>query len=156
VLSVEDVVIKETMPLRLAEARGVAAGLAPDYIGQVFLALHPKLTDHLRRAGASPGTLVHYYDDPSPDGSVGVHVGYEIGRQPVPAGGGIDVVDLPVVQVASIIHRGSVDDIVRAYQDLIRWIECNGYRRAGSSRELYHEMGADGPRVTELQMPVVT
>jgi effector-binding domain-containing protein len=45
-------------------------------------------------------------------------------------------------------------DIVRVYQDLIRWIEDSGYRPAGYSRELYHEMGADGPQVTELQMPI--
>jgi effector-binding domain-containing protein len=44
--------------------------------------------------------------------------------------------------------------IVRVYQDLIRWIEHSGYRRAGYSRELYHEMGADGPQVTELQIPI--
>jgi effector-binding domain-containing protein len=45
-------------------------------------------------------------------------------------------------------------DIVRVYQDLIRWINDSGYRAAGYSRELYHEMGADGPQVTELQMPI--
>jgi effector-binding domain-containing protein len=149
-----DVVIKETTPLRLAEARGVAAGLAPEHIGPVFLALNPKLIDHLQRAGARPGTLVHYYDKPADDGSVGVHVGYEIGEQPVPASGGIEIVDLPVIQVASIIHRGGMGDIVRVYQDLIRWINDSGYRAAGYSRELYHEMGADGPQVTELQMPI--
>jgi effector-binding domain-containing protein len=38
---------------------------------------------------------------------------------------------------------------------LIRWIKDSGYRLAGNSRELYHEMGADGPRVTELQLPIV-
>jgi effector-binding domain-containing protein len=153
-VSGQDVVIKETTPLRLAEARGVAAGLAPEHIGPVFLALNPKLIDHLQRAGARPGTLVHYYDKPADDGSVGVHVGYEIGEQPVPASGGIEIVDLPVIQVASIIHRGGMGDIVRVYQDLIRWIEDSGYRPAGYSRELYHEMGADGPQVTELQMPI--
>jgi hypothetical protein len=29
--------------------------------------------------------LVHYYDEPADDGSVGVHVAYEIGQQSVPA-----------------------------------------------------------------------
>jgi hypothetical protein len=44
-LSVLDAVIKETKRLRLAEARGVAAGLAPEHISPVFLALGPKLID---------------------------------------------------------------------------------------------------------------
>lgn len=149
-----DVVIKETEPLRLVEARGVAVGLAPEHIGSVFVALAPTLIDHLQRAGARPGLLVHYYEEPADDGSVGVHVGYEIGEQPVPAGGGVEVVDLPVVEVASILYRGGVGGIVRAYEDLIRWIEDSSYRRTGYGRELYHQMGADGPRLTELQLPI--
>lgn len=146
--------IKEATPLRLAEARGVAAGLAPEHVGPVFLALAPRLTAHLERAGAAPGTLVHYYEEQADDGSVGVHVGYEIGQQPVPAGDGIEIVELSAVEVASVIHHGGMGDIVRVYQDLFRWIEARGYRRAGLTRELYHELGADGPRVTELQVPI--
>jgi hypothetical protein len=73
----QDVVIKKTQPLRVAEARGVAAALDPEHIGPVFLALAPKLIDHLQQAGARAGMLVHYYDEPAEDGSVGVHVGYE-------------------------------------------------------------------------------
>jgi effector-binding domain-containing protein len=72
----------------------------------------------------------------------------------VPASDGVEIVDLPVVQVASIVHRGGMEGIVRVYEALIRWIEDTGYRVAGYSRELYHDMGADGPRVTELQMPI--
>jgi effector-binding domain-containing protein len=64
--------------------------------------------------------LVHYYDEPAGDGSVGVHVGYEIGEQPVPASDGVEIVDLPVVQVASIVHRGGMEGIVRVYEALIR------------------------------------
>jgi effector-binding domain-containing protein len=154
IVNEQDVVIKETEPLRLAEVRGVAAGLAPEHIGPVFFALGPMLIDHLQRAGARPGTLVHYYERPGDDGSVGVHVGYEIGQQPVPAADGVQIVDLPVTQVASIVHRGGMGGIVQVYRDLIRWIEDRGYRPAGYGRELYHEMGADGPHVTELQMPI--
>lgn len=153
-MQAQDVVIKKTEPLRVAEARGVAAALDPEHIGRVFLALGPKLIDHLKLAGAQPGTLVHYYDEPAEDGSVGVHVGYEIGEQPVPASDGVEIVDLPVIQVASIVHRGSMDGIVAVYQALIRWIEGSGYRLGGCSRELYHEMTKDGPSVTEIQLPV--
>ena len=39
---------------------------------------------------------------------------------------------------------------------LIGWIEGNGYRLTGNSRELYHEMGADGPQLTELQLPIAS
>jgi effector-binding domain-containing protein len=153
-MNVQDVVIKKTQPLRMAEARAVAAALDPEHIGQVFLALSPKLIAHLQQAGARPGVLVHYYDEPADDGSVGVHVGYEIGEQSVPPGDGIEVVELSVAEVASIVHRGGTNGIVAVYQALIRWIENSGYRLAGSSRELYHEMTAGGPSVTELQPPI--
>ena len=116
--------------------------------------LAPKLIGHLQAAGAQPGMLVGYYDEPEEDGSVGVHVAYEIGEQAVPASDAVEIVELPVVEVASVVHRGSMDDISPVYEALICWIEDSGYRLAGYSRELYHEMGVDGPSVTELQVPI--
>ncbi len=59
-----------------------------------------------------------------------------------------------MIEVASVVHRGGMENITVVYEDLIRWIEDSGHRLAGYSRELYHEMDADGPSVTELQMPV--
>jgi effector-binding domain-containing protein len=149
-----DVVVVNTAPLRLAESRMIAPGLSPEHIGPVFLALSPGLRDHVRRSGAQPGTLVHYYEPQGRDGSVAVHIGYEIGEQPVPATDLIAIVELPVVRVASTIHRGGTAGIVKAYDSLLAWIEQSGYRRAGYSRELYCEMGPEGPRITEIQIPI--
>lgn len=149
-----DVVVKDTAPLTLAEAWMTAAGLAPEYIGPVFVALAPRLRDHLRRFGARPGTLVHYYETPAQDGTVVVHVGYEIGEQSVPASPGIEIVELPVIKVASTVHRGAMEAIAQVYEALFAWIENSGYRRIGPSRELYHEISQEGPRLTEIQIPV--
>jgi DNA-binding transcriptional MerR regulator len=154
IVKAQDVVIKQTQPLRVAEAREVAGGLDPEHIGPVFGRLGPRLASHIQQAGAQPGMLVGYYDEPEEDGSVGVHVAFEIRDQPVPASDGVEIVDLPVVEVASLVHRGDMDGITPVYEALIRWIEDSGFRIAGYSRELYHEMGAVGPSVTELQMPV--
>jgi len=147
-------VIKQTQPLRVAETRGMAAALDPEHIGPLFMQMAPKLIGHLQAAGAQPGMLVSYYDEPEEDGSVGVHVAYEIGKQAVPASDGVEIVELPVVEVASVVHRGGMDDITPVYESLIRWIEDSGHHLAGYSRELYHEMGVDGPSVTELQVPI--
>jgi DNA-binding transcriptional MerR regulator len=151
----QDVVIKETQPLRVAEARDVAAGLDPEHVGPVFMRLAPMLIDRLQEADARPGMMVGYYDEPTEDGSVGVHVAYEIGEQSVPMSDGIEIVELPVVTVASVVHRGDMEGVAPVYEALVRWIEDSGFRLAGYSRELYHEMTADGPSVTELQMPIV-
>lgn len=154
VVRAQDVVIKQTQPLRIAEGRDVAAALDPEHIGPVFMRLGPRLAHHIEQAGARPGILVGYYDEPDEDGSVGVHVAYEIGEQQVPPDDGVEIVDLPVVEVASVVHRGEMDSITPVYEALIRWIEDSGFRLAGYSRELYHEMTADGPSVTEIQVPV--
>jgi effector-binding domain-containing protein len=134
--------------------QGKADALDPQHIGPVFASLGPKLAHHLQRAGAEPGTLVGYYDDPDEDGSVGVHVAFDIDGQDVPRGDEVDVLELPVIEVASVIHRGSMEGIGPVYEALIRWIEDSGLQLAGYSRELYHEMGPDGPSVTELQIPI--
>jgi effector-binding domain-containing protein len=156
VVRAQDVVIKQTQPLRVVESRGTAGGLDPEHIGPVFMELAPKLIGHIQQAGAQPGILVGYYDEPEEDGSVGVHVAYEIGEQAFPESEGVEVVELPIVEVASVVHHGTMENITPVYEALIRWIEDSGYQLAGYSRELYHEMTADGPSVTELQMPIAS
>ena len=151
----QDVVIKTTDPLRLAEVNDVAETLSPEHIGPLFRRLAPGLAGRIQQAGAEPGILVGHYEEPAEDGSVVVHVGFEIGEQTVPAADGIDIVDLPVTEVASVIHRGDMDGIAPVYESLIRWIDDSGYRLAGYSRELYLEMTGTGAGVTELQVPVI-
>lgn len=149
-----DVVIKDTEPLRLAESGAVVPALSPEHIGRVFLALSPKLIGHLEQEGARPGMLVHYYDQRAEDGTIGVHVGYEIGQQSVRAGGGVEIVELPVIRVASLLHRGGMEGIVGVYEALFAWIEEHGYRVAANGRELYREMCDGAPELTELQIPI--
>jgi len=60
---------------------------------------------------------------------------------------------------ACITHTGSVDNIKEAYNAILKWIEENGYRIAGSAREVYHkgvkETGMDSQNImVELQFPV--
>jgi effector-binding domain-containing protein len=47
-----------------------------------------------------------------------------------------------------------MENITGVYEALIRSLEDSGYHLAGYSRELYHEMDADGPSTTELQVPI--
>jgi len=58
-------------------------------------------------------------------------------------------------QVATIVHRGSMDNVLGTLAVLARWIEASGYADAGAPRELYLEC-PDDPNdwVTELQQPV--
>jgi len=155
-MDVQDAIIKHTLPVRIAEATAIAPGFGHENIGPVFERLVPELTARLDQAGARPGVCVAYYDWPAEDGSIVVHVGLTIGGQSVADSDRVRVVDLPVVEVASVVHRGPMDDIAMVYGALVRWIEDSGYRLDGRSRELYHEWHDDAPtrHITELQLPI--
>jgi effector-binding domain-containing protein len=69
---------------------------------------------------------------------------------------GFAIVDLPEVERAAvIIHHGSMDDVLPTGQALARWIDANGYRSAGYSREVTLNWCPDPEQwVTELQQPI--
>jgi effector-binding domain-containing protein len=69
---------------------------------------------------------------------------------------GLDRIDIPATEVASMLHCGSPDGIDATYQTLHRWVEDNGLTATGSAREIYLEVpdrAADW--VTEVQLDFV-
>jgi effector-binding domain-containing protein len=72
------------------------------------------------------------------------------------SGHGFEITDLPeITQAATIVHRGSMDNVMATIQTLARWIDENGYRSTGYSRELTLEYSDDQDKwVTELQEPI--
>jgi len=158
VMSSLDVVVKSTDPVRIGETSGVAPGFGHENLNPVFHQLVPLVLGHLARAGARPGIMIAWYEEPADDGSVIVHVGFDTGDQAVPEGDGVRVVELPSIRVASVLHHGPMDNVESVYEALVRWIEDSGYQLAGPSRELYHEWDDEKPErsVTELQMPIVS
>jgi effector-binding domain-containing protein len=152
-----DIVIKRTHPLRIAEASDTAPGFGP-LLASVFGRLYPRVLSHLSHTHAHPGLCVAYYDEPADDGSVVVHAGFAIGDQQISANKEIGIVDLPVIDVASVVHHGSMDNVEAVYEALVRWIDDSGYQLAGRSRELYLEWHDDNlaANLTELQIPIAT
>lgn len=70
--------------------------------------------------------------------------------------GDFTVVDLPEMPLAATqIYRGDMNGVLEPHQDLVQWIEDNGYRTAGPSREVTLVWDVDTSKwVTELQEPV--
>ena len=70
----------------------------------------------------------------------------------------VEIVTLPAVEtMASTIHRGNFSTLGQAYNDILKWVEANGYRISGPNRELNLEYERDGDPskyVTEIQFPV--
>jgi DNA-binding transcriptional MerR regulator/effector-binding domain-containing protein len=159
-MGTEDVVLKEIAPIRIAELSATAAGYGPEHITPVIGPLYPELFQRLDAAGVTPtGPAIAYYE-PDPDASdeaVKVHAGMPVAPGPQ-AGNTFAVVDLPAIPAAAtLIHHGSMDEVMRSMQTLAGWIEANGYRPVGYHREVYldyyPEKAAEG--VTELQIAVV-
>jgi DNA-binding transcriptional MerR regulator len=152
----DDVQIKRIPPVRVAELTGVAASFEPASIAPVITPLYDELVGRIERSGVTPtGPAIAWYED-APDGDgVLVHASLPVDADPG-GGHGLAVVDLPgIEQAATIVHRGSMDNVMATIQTLARWIDANGYRSAGYNRELYLQVGEDRDSwVTELQEPV--
>ncbi|MGI8333191.1 MerR family transcriptional regulator [Actinomadura scrupuli] len=152
----DDVQIKSIPPVRVAELTATAASFEPQSISPVIEPLYCELSTRLERAGLTPsGPAIAYYED-SPDGEgILVHAALPVDADP---GGDHDVtiVDLPgIEQAATIVHRGSMDEVMTTIQTLARWIDAHGYRSAGYNRELSVVWNEDPAAwVTELQEPV--
>jgi effector-binding domain-containing protein len=107
----------------------------------------------LGAAGAHPvGPSVAYYT-PAPDqgeDAVWVHATFPVSEHPVP---GLQAVQIPAGEVASLIHQGSMDGIDATYQELHRWVREQGFTPTGDAREVYLEIAEDpNDWVTEVQL----
>ena len=85
VMELQDIVIKQTQPVRVAQAS--AGGLTHADIGAAFGRLIPQVIAHLEAAGAEPGISVAVYEDDGgavPEGEIVLHAGFAIADQEVP------------------------------------------------------------------------
>ncbi|MBQ0981535.1 MerR family transcriptional regulator [Micromonospora sp. M61] len=158
-MTTQEVVLKEIVPVRVAELTAVAPSYQGEDIGPVIQPLYPELFRRLADAGITPaGPSIAWYEPaPGDDGdAVVVHAGVTVGVG-VEAASDVAVVDLPAVRTAATtIHHGAMDDVEESMQVLARWIEDNGYRTDGFAREVYLDYCPDAPEkgVTELQLAV--
>lgn len=148
-----DVILKEVGPLWVASLRGTI----PAYrsIGTLFGQLYAGLGPLAAQGG--PGiALLHdtEYREENVDAEAGIWL-----AQAAPVAPPLTCYKLPPATVASIVHHGAFSRIGAAYGGLLRWIEANGYRPAGPTRELFLHIATpvtreDESNVTEIQVPV--
>ena len=151
----DGVVLKRLAPVRVAELAGVAASYEPEAITPVIQPLYHDLWQRLASADIpAAGHGLAYYED-TPQGGILVHAAVPVTAAAVRD---VTIVDLPEVEsAAAIIHHGSMDDVLPTGQALARWIDANGYRSAGYSREVTLNWCPDPEQwVTELQQPIDT
>jgi len=86
---------------------------------------------------------VAWYEEPSDDGAVIVHAGFEIGEQAMDDDDNVRVVALPPIEVASTIDNGSMDGIETTDEAVVSWVEQSGFRPVGRNRALYHHFESE-------------
>ncbi|WP_354700447.1 hypothetical protein DSM112329_00724 [Paraconexibacter sp. AEG42_29] len=147
------VTLKSVPAVRVAQLSDTAGGWAPEEIGPVIQALFGQLGERLEAAGVEPcGPPLSYYA-PREDDRIDVHA-----AMPVPAGadGAFTVTELPPVErAATLLHHGSMEQCMPSYESLAVWVEEQGLRSVGLSREVTLQCPDDvAGWVTELQLVV--
>ncbi|MYT75492.1 MerR family transcriptional regulator [Streptomyces sp. cg28] len=154
-MSTEDVVVKHLPRVRVAELTAVATDFEPPSISAVIQPLYDELFRRLDAAGIRPtGPGIARYED-APGGGIVVHAGVEVSAAPR-EDDGLRILDLPPVErAATLVHRGAMEAVLPAVQNLAHWIDAHGHRSAGYPREINLECPADRDAwVTELQEPL--
>jgi DNA-binding transcriptional MerR regulator len=152
-----EVILKPVEKVRVAGVQGVV----PDetVIGPTFNRLFDEVEHYVQRHGAGiAGPGIALYHDTMEGGwqDVRVAAAFPV-RDALPDGEQVHVHDLPAATMASVVHHGSFDSLGPAYQAVLNWIEQNGYRINGPSREVYlqyERTGDPAQYVTEIQVPV--
>ena len=153
-MSISEVTLKKVEPMAIASIREVILGYEDmgAHFGEIFA--------HLGKNQIAPTgpTFAMYYDEGYKEKDIDVESAVPVAA-PAPSGERVKVHELPgVEQAASLTLQGSYEGLSEAYGRLLGWIEANGYRIAGPSREIY--LQGPGPDfeppeyLTELQFPV--
>jgi effector-binding domain-containing protein len=90
-----------------------------------------------------------------PDGEVEIDVCMPMA--PGATGGdAVELVDLPEVEAASLLHRGHYDEMAPAWNHLMAWVGSSGRPPSGPMREVYlndPDRVAPEDLLTELLVP---
>ena len=150
-----DVVIKNAPAMLVASCRMTIPtnDQVPQYLGPAF----DEVYDYIRKQGAKDTSpcfaLWHSPSDVYENEDVEAIV--PIDRQ-IKEAGRIKIYELPITQVAAVVHQGNFEDFTQGHAALLEWIDANGYKIVGPYREIYikfnHQNLAD--TTTEIQFAV--
>lgn len=152
----QEVILKTVDSVHVLSHRFVAenAEVVGATMGQIF----PTLYGQGIMPSSSPGML--YHDTEFRSENIDVEIIYPVNKETqnaVAISEGIQMTprDLPEAHVASVIHKGSYDDLQASYVVLGQWVESNQYQIIGPARELYLSP-PDSPEgaITEIQFPI--
>jgi DNA-binding transcriptional MerR regulator len=153
----QDVVLKSIEPVHVISIREIIP--TPTTVGKLLNEGFGALARQGIQPAAAPQAIYHdeEFKLTDMDVEVVIPVAGSVTEDMVLADGRAFIVrDLPPVSsAASVVHVGGYDGLTATYQALGKWIEANGYRIAGASREIYLKpQGIDSDPIVEIQWPV--
>ncbi len=153
----QDVILKSIEPVHVISIRETIP--TPTYVGKLLNEGFGALAQQGIQPAAAPQAI--YYDDEfkltEMDVEVVIPVAASVTQGMLPSDGrAFTVRNLQSISSAAcVVHIGSYDTLTTTYQALGKWIEANGYRLAGASREIYLKaQGVDSDPIVEIQWPV--
>ena len=150
-----DVALKTIQPMLIAACRIHIPknDMVPALLGTAYAQTY----DHIRAHGGKDlepcmalwHTTADTYTDEDAEAVVPIN-------RLLPESDRVKVYELAGGTFACAVHHGDFAEFTQLHPALLRWIEANGYRIIGPSREIYirHDAEQPGNSVTEVQYPV--
>lgn len=126
--------------------------LLPQVIGESYLKIMAYLTEQGELPVFAPFTAYHNLDMQNLD----VEMGFPVARL-LPEKGDIKARELPPGKVVSSMYKGPYSSMEQPYNEMIKWIEANGYTPSGISYEYYFNSPQEVPEselLTKIVMPL--
>jgi len=150
------VTLKEIKPIIIASVRDVL----PEFSGTEIAKMFQELIGFVMSSEAKPAgsTMMIYNDEDYKEQDADIEVAFQIDRI-IPADGRIRIYELSGIdQAASLVFKGSYEEMGEAYNAVMSWVAYNDYRINGLCRELYLVSPGDtsdpSQYVSEIQIPI--
>jgi len=151
-----EIACKRVESMLVAAVSARAESWAPSDIGPVIKPLYPRLFKRIEAGGLTTvGVPIAYYESDGDGIAVHAAIGIEGVVRDVD---GLHLVELPAIEEAvTAVHRGSMEDCETTVEPMLHWMEANGYRWLGYSREVYlHCPDDEAEWLTEMQFAVTS
>jgi effector-binding domain-containing protein len=152
-----DVVVKNVQPMLVAACRIRIRtnDMVPEVLGQAYDETYSHIRTHGGKALDPCMALWHTTADTHRDEDAEAVVPID---RALPESDRVKVYELGGGAFASAVHHGNFADFTQLHPAVSRWIEANGYRIVGPSREVYVRVDHSNlsESVTEVQYPVAT
>jgi DNA-binding transcriptional MerR regulator len=149
------VTLKTIQPMLVAACRIriPTNDMVPEVLGEAYARTYEHVRSHGGKALDPCMALWHTSADTHADEDAEAVVPID---RALPEGDGVKVYELAGGTFASAVHHGDFAEFTKLHPAVLRWIEANGHRIVGPSREVYirNEPHDRLNSVTEVQYPV--